>query len=210
MKADSSLTIYDHPLAISRLTQLRAASTTTAHFRSQLRQIGSLLLGPVFEDLPSRPLKVETPLAPCQGSEHALPIVLVPILRAGLGLMDGLLPHLPEAVVGHLGMYRNEETLEPVSYYSKLPKETRGGFVVVLDPMLATGHSAIHAIQQLEPHEPKRIVLATILASPEGIREVREKCPEVRIVTLAVDEGLNDQGYIMPGLGDAGDRYFGT
>lgn len=210
MKTDSSLTVYDHPLAISRLTQLRAAGTGTAEFRDQLRQIGSLLVGPVFEDLPAQPRQVETPLAPCLGAEPAMPIVLVPILRAGLGLLDGLLPHLPEAVVGHLGMYRNEETLRPVSYYTKLPEATRSGFVVVLDPMLATGHSACHAIAELRAHKPARLVLATILASPEGIREVQDQCPDVRIITLAIDEGLNNQGYILPGLGDAGDRYFGT
>jgi len=206
----SNLTVYDHPLVQSRLTRLRAAETPTSEFRPLLRQLATCLTGPVFANLPTESLTVQTPLAPCTGSRIRDPIVLIPILRAGLGLLDGLLEMVPEALVGHLGMYRNEETLQPIPYYTNLPAETEGGFVVICDPMLATGHSALYAIETVLPCRPAHIVLATILASPEGIRTVHDKRPEVHIVTLAVDQKLNEKGYIVPGLGDAGDRYFGT
>jgi len=206
----SNLTIYAHPLVQSRLTRLRAAETPTSEFRPLLRQLATSLTSPVFARLPTEPHTVQTPLAPCEGRRIRDAIVLIPILRAGLGLLDGMLEMVPEALVGHLGMYRNEETLQPIPYYTNLPAETRGGFVVICDPMLATGHSALYAIETILPHQPARIVLATILASPEGIRTVHAKQPEVEIVTLAVDRRLNEKGYIVPGLGDAGDRYFGT
>ncbi len=204
------LTICDHPLAQCRLTQLRRAATEPAEFRFLIRQLASFLVGPVFDTLPVRSRVVQTPLAPHTGCEPAASIVLVPILRAGLGLLDGMLEALPEAVVGHLGLYRNETTLEPVPYYEQLPAGVTGGFVVLLDPMLATGHSAAHALDLLMARKPLATTLATVLASEAGIAEIARRHPAVRVITLAVDRTLNERGYIVPGLGDAGDRYFGT
>jgi len=206
----NTLIVYTHPLAQERLGRLRDVSTPSCEFRRLLWQLASFLVDPIFSTLPCRENTVQTPLAPCPSVEPTLPIVMVPILRAGLGLLDGMLDRVPEAHIGHLGMFRNEQTLEPVPYYAKLPKETSGGFVVLLDPMLATGHSACHAIEEIKKCAPAHLTLATVLASPEGVRQLQEKHPDVRLVTLAIDDSLNEHGYIMPGLGDAGDRYFGT
>lgn len=153
---------------------------------------------------------VETPLQATDGSSLLRPIVLVPILRAGLGMLDGILQIAPEASVGHIGLYRDEETLRPVKYYSRLPANTATAEILLLDPMLATGHSACEAVSILKAHGAKHFQFVCVVACPEGIAEMQSIHPEVRIIAAAVDGQLDERGYIVPGLGDAGDRYFGT
>jgi len=207
---DISCTEWNHPLARMYLTRMRAMETGSTEFRRCMRILGGLLAGPVFASLPVRQCRVETPLAGYDGVAGAAGVVLVPILRAGLGLLEGMWEMVPDAAIGHVGLYRDEGTLRPVSYYEKFPAPMEGAFVVVLDPMLATGHSASAALDRVFAHGPGQVTLATVLACERGIEEVGRRHPKVRIVTLAIDPELNAQGYIVPGLGDAGDRFFGT
>ncbi len=169
-----------------------------------------LLLTEAARSWDTREIEVTTPLQTCAGAALARPVALVPILRAGLGMMDGMLQLLPEAQVGHLGLYRDEKTLRPVTYYSRLPKQIAQAEVLLLDPMLATGHSACAAVELLKSAGAERIQLVVLVACPEGIAQMQATHPSIPIITAAIDTGLNERGYILPGLGDAGDRYFGT
>jgi uracil phosphoribosyltransferase len=205
------LTIVDHPLVQHKLTLMRDTATPTSTFRQLLREISQLLASEVTRDLPTTTRRIETPLcemeAPVLAGRNP---VLVSILRAGNGLLDGMLDVLPSARVGFVGLYRDEETLEPVQYYLNLPKHLEDRTVIVVDPMVATGHSSAAAIALLKAEGARTIRLLCLLAAPEGISHMREKHADVPIVTAALDDHLNDQGYIVPGLGDAGDRMFGT
>lgn len=207
----NNIHILNHPLLQHKLRILRDETTGTNEFRKVVSEIASLMTYEATRDLPTREVDVQTPVsvAHCQilaGKK----IAIVPILRAGLGMVDGVLEMLPTAKVGHIGLYRDPETLAPVEYYCKMPHDIAERDVIVLDPMLATGGSAVAAIQFLKNYECRSIKLMNILAAPEGIQAVRTAHPDVDIYVAAVDEKLNDHGYIVPGLGDAGDRIFGT
>jgi uracil phosphoribosyltransferase len=203
------LRVLDHSLITHKLTLLRNKETCTRDFRNNLNEIASLMAYEITRDLPLRNVIIETPIRECSTRELAAEIVLVPILRAGLGMVDGITHLIPTAKVGHLGLYRNEETLEPVSYYAKYPKLT-DAFVIVLDPMLATGGSASAALTELKNHGAKNLKLVCVVGAPEGVNRIENDHPDVEIVLAVLDEGLNEKGYIIPGLGDAGDRIFGT
>jgi len=205
------LTIVDHPLVQHKLTLMRETTTPSNTFRQLLREISQLLAFEVTRDLPTTTRRIETPLCEMQapvlvGRKPAL----VSILRAGNGLLDGMLDVLPSARVGFVGLYRDEETLEPVQYYLKLPNHLEDRTVIVVDPMIATGHSSAAAVDLLKAQGAKNIRFVCLLAAPEGIAHMREKHADVEIITAALDDHLNDRGYIVPGLGDAGDRIFGT
>ena len=205
------LTVVDHPLVQHKLTLMREKDTSTAGFRQLLREISLLLAYEVTRDLPMTSRTIETPLMPMEApSLLGKKLVLVSILRAGNGLMDGVLELIPAARVGFIGMYRDEETLQPVQYYCKLPAEMDERVVIVLDPMLATGNSSAAAVDILKAAGATDIRFLCLLAAPEGVARMREAHPEVPIVTAALDKRLNEKGYIVPGLGDAGDRMFGT
>ncbi len=200
-----------HPLIQHKLTILREKDTSSPLFRTLVREIAMLLVYEVTRDLPISFREIETPLermnAPTLADEH---IVLVSILRAGNGLLDGALELIPSARVGFIGLYRDHETLKPVEYYSKLPPSTTGSDVIIFDPMLATGHSSAAAIDKIKEYNPRSIKMVNILAAPEGVALLTAKHPEVDVYVGAIDRELNNHGYIVPGLGDAGDRIFGT
>lgn len=205
------LTVVDHPLVQHKLTLMREKDTSTAGFRQLLREISLLLAYEVTRDLPMTNRTIETPLMPMEApSLLGKKLVLVSILRAGNGLMDGVLELIPAARVGFIGMYRDEETLQPVQYYCKLPAEMDERVVIVLDPMLATGNSSAAAVDILKAAGATDIRFLCLLAAPEGVARMQAAHPDVRIVTAALDARLNKKGYILPGLGDAGDRMFGT
>ena len=205
------LTIVDHPLVQHKLTLMREKSTSTAVFRQLLREISQLLAYEVTRGLPMTTKSIETPMtrmdAPTLDGKK---LALISILRAGNGLLDGVLELIPSARVGFVGLYRDEETLEPVQYYFKVPTELEDRLVIAVDPMLATGNSSVAAIDLLKEAGAKNIRFLCLLASPEGIERMRQAHPDVPIVTAAIDSHLNQNGYIVPGLGDAGDRMFGT
>jgi uracil phosphoribosyltransferase len=205
-----TVTVVDHPLVASKLATLRDRNTATAEFRRNLQEISKLLLVEAAREWGTIDAAVVTPLAEMTGAALARPIALVPILRAGLGMVDGILPLLPHASIGHLGLYRDEKTLRPVSYYRRLPRGLADAEVLLLDPMLATGYSACEAVTVLKSHGARSIRFVCIVACPEGIAQLQSAHADVPIITAAVDSGLNEVGYIVPGLGDAGDRYFGT
>jgi uracil phosphoribosyltransferase len=205
-----NLTIIDHPLIKRDLTILRDRTTSNHLFRTTLRRISSVMAFEVTRDLELRRGTVRTPLEKTSGYSLADEIVIVPVLRAGLGLIEGFLDFLPEARVGHVGIYRNEKTLEPVDYYSKFPRVLNKGLVLLLDPMLATGGSGTAAISFLKQKGAKRIRFVSLLAAPEGVKRIAATHPDVRIFSTVLDRQLNKHGYILPGLGDAGDRIFGT
>ncbi len=205
-----NLTIIDHPLVKRDLTTLRDRKTPSNVFRAVLRRTASLMAYEVTRDLPVRSVPVTTPLERTKGAKVAKPVVLVPILRAGMGLVGGFVEVIPDARVGHIGLYRDEETLKPVDYYFKVPKNLSKSLVLILDPMLATGGSAVTAIQYLKEKGAKEIRLVSLVSAPEGVKAVQRHHPKVRIFTCALDRQLNKRGYILPGLGDAGDRIFGT
>lgn len=207
---DPNLDILQHPLAETFLSRLRAEQTTTEEFRRALQQISALLLIESSRSWSTSPIDIQTPLQSCRGAILSKHVVFVPILRAGLGMLDGMLPLLPDARVGHLGLYRDELTLKPVSYYQRLPTNVSSAEVLVIDPMLATGHSACEAISIIKGHGGQSIRFLCVVACPQGIAQLRKTHPEVPILAAAVDPELNQFGYIVPGLGDAGDRYFGT
>lgn len=205
------LTIVTHPLVQHKLTLMRQKSTPTAAFRRLLREVSLLLAHEITRDLPMALAEIETPVAPMQapilaGRDPAL----VSILRAGNGLLDGLLEVIPTARVGFVGLYRDPATLRPVEYYSKLPDALAERMVIVVDPMLATGNSAVAAIDQMKRQGAKTLRFLCLLAAPEGVARMQAAHPDVPIVTAALDQRLDDHGYIVPGLGDAGDRMFGT
>ena len=207
----SRLTIVDHPLVQHKLTLMRDRSSSTAAFRTLLREISLLLAYEVTRDLELTTATVETPLAPMEAPVLAgKKLALVSILRAGNGLLDGVLELIPSARVGFIGLYRDERTLQPVQYYYKVPQDLAERPVIVVDPMLATGNSSAAAVDLLKRDGATDIRFLCLLAAPEGVRRMAAAHPDVRIVTAALDERLNDKGYIVPGLGDAGDRMFGT
>ena len=205
-----ALHIIDHPLVQHKLSIMRDKETSTMKFRELLEEIAMLMGYEITRDLPLTYEEIETPLMPMKAPKIAgKKIVIVPILRAGLGMVDGLMKLMPSARVGHIGMYRDEETCQPVFYYYKMPagKERT---VLLTDPMLATGGSACDAIQRLKTDGYTRIRLVCLVASPQGVQAVQERYPDVDIYLASLDEGLNEKNYILPGLGDAGDRIFGT
>jgi uracil phosphoribosyltransferase len=204
------LILLKHPLLTHKLTQLRRKETCIKDFRETLDEIAGLMAYEVTNDLPLKNVTVDTPLARFQTRELAIDIVLVPVLRAGLGMVDGITKLIPSARVGHIGMYRDHKTLEPLTYYTKLPDNLQNAIIMVLDPMLATGGSSGAAIQVLKDHGAKTIKLVCVVGVPEGIRKIEHDHPEVQIYLACLDERLNENGYILPGLGDAGDRLFGT
>ena len=207
----SVVEIVDHPLIQHKISLLRDRNTGTKEFRDLVSEIAMLLCYEATRDLPTEEVEVETPVALARTKVLAgRKLALVPILRAGLGMVDGMLNLIPAAKVGHIGMYRNEETLVPVEYYCKLPSDVAERTLIVVDPMLATGGSASAALTLLKEKGAKSIILMCLVAAPEGIKVINEDHPDVPLYVAAVDEKLNDKGYIIPGLGDAGDRIFGT
>ncbi len=204
------LTVLEHPLITHKLTKLRRKETCTKEFRENLEEIAALMAYEITRDLPLREIDIETPLAPLTTGELARDVVLIPVLRAGLGMVDGITGLIPIAKVGHVGLYRDHETLMPTTYYAKFPPCLPEAVVMVLDPMLATGGSATEAIALLKKHGATNIRLICIVGTPQGVQRIENDHPDVDIYLAALDEGLNDHGYILPGLGDAGDRLFGT
>ncbi|QJE97773.1 uracil phosphoribosyltransferase [Luteolibacter luteus] len=202
--------VVNHPLVQAELTGLRCRNCPGPEFRQRLRRIASLMVPAVTADLPTRVVSCETPLELTSGVELARRIVLTPVLRAGLGFLDGFFDLLPEAAVAHIGLARNEETLLPEPYYIKTPPILAESEVIVLDPMLATGGSAVEAVRRLVELGAIHLRVACLVAAPEGIATFEAAWPEIPIFTAAIDRALNDRGYILPGLGDAGDRLFGT
>ena len=206
-----NLTIVDHPLVAHKLTLMREKDTSTASFRQLLREISHLLAYEVTRDLPVTTKRIETPLCEMDAPMiEGKKLALVSILRAGNGLLDGILELIPAARVGFVGLYRDEETLQPVQYYFKVPNELEDRLTIVVDPMLATGNSSAAAIDLLKGAGATNIRFLCLLAAPEGVARMKEAHPDVPIVTAALDSHLNDHGYIVPGLGDAGDRMYGT
>ena len=202
--------VVDHPLIKEKMTHLRDKKTAPRNFRRLLDEIAQLLLFEVTRDLPIREVPVTTPLAETTGYELAISgITVVPILRAGLGFLDAVLDLVPEARVGHIGLTRDEETLQPIKYYCKIPKD-KDAEIILIDPMLATGGSAAAALTMLKEDGYKHFRFMCLVAAPEGVELVNKLHPDVPIYTAALDDHLNEHGYIVPGLGDAGDRVFGT
>lgn len=201
----------DHPLIQHKLTLLRDKHTGTLEFRALVSEIATLICYEATRDLPLKEVETETPLVKATTKVIAgRKLAIVPILRAGLGMVDGMMKLVPAAKVGHIGLYRDHKTLQPVEYYSKLPSDIPERDVIVLDPMLATGGSAVDAISIIKRSNPKSIKFLCIIAAPEGVKALTEAHPDVQVYCAAVDERLNENGYILPGLGDAGDRIFGT
>ena len=203
--------VLDHPLIQHKLTLMRRKETSTTNFRRLLNEIGSLMAYEVTRDVPMNEVEIETPLERMKSRLiDGKKLVFVPILRAGTGLLDGFLNVVPGARVGHVGLYRDPRTLVAVEYYFKMPGGMRERDAIVLDPMLATGHSAVAAVDRLKETSPRSTRLVCLVTCPEGVRTFHEAHPDVAVYTAAVDRQLNDHGYILPGLGDAGDRIFGT
>ena len=204
------LTVLDHPLITHKLTLMRDEKTGTKDFRQNLDEIAELMAYEVCRDLPTQEVEVTTPIAKTVGVRISKEVVIVPILRAGIGLLDGIRRLVPTAKVGFIGLYRDEETLQPVEYFAKFPKDLEDAVVFVVDPMLATGGSAIDAITQVKARGAKNIKLVCLVGAPEGVKAMEEAHPDVDLYLAALDDKLNENGYIVPGLGDAGDRIFGT
>ena len=206
----TGVTIVEHPLVARHLSVLRDRVTPSSDFRRRLSDISMLLLYEALRDLRVREDAIETPLETTAGMRLADEIVVIAILRAGLGMTDGALRLIPEARVGHLGLYRDEESLQPVGYYESIPQHAADAEIVVADPMLATGGSAVHALERVKRDVGGRLRFVCLVAAPEGLAAMQEAHPEVPIWCAAVDRELDERGYIRPGLGDAGDRIFGT
>lgn len=207
----ASVLVVDHPLVQHKVTLARSEETTTDNFRRLVREISQLLTYEATRDLPMETIAIKTPIAPTQSPILAgKKLCLVSILRAGNGFLDGMLELLPAARVGHIGLYRDPETLEPVEYYFKMPEDIQERMVIVVDPMLATGNSAIAALNRLKESGVSMLKYVCLIASRPGLNALRAAHPDVAIVTAAIDEELNEHGYIVPGLGDAGDRLYGT
>ena len=207
----AGVTVVSHPLVRHKLTLMRDRTTSVAEFRRLLREISSLLCYEVTRDLPLEPVTVETPVATAEGAKIAgKKLVFAPILRAGVGLLGGMLDVAPSASVAHVGLYRDHETLQPVEYYFRAPDDLADRLIVLLDPMLATAGTAIAAIDGFKARGASEVRLVALVAAPEGLERLAAAHPGVKVWTAAVDERLNEKGYIVPGLGDAGDRLFGT
>ena len=204
------LEVLNHPLITHKLTIMRNKETGTKDFRENLDEIAELMAYEVCRDLPVRSVDIETPMGACTGYELSKQVVIVPILRAGIGLLDGIRRLIPTAKVGFIGLYRDEETLEPHEYFAKFPKNLEDSIIMIVDPMLATVGSAIAAIDMMKKRGAKNIRLVCLVGAPEGAKAVQETHPDVDIYLAAMDDHLNEIGYIVPGLGDAGDRIFGT
>ncbi|WP_296818645.1 uracil phosphoribosyltransferase [Brevundimonas sp.] len=205
------VTVVGHPLVQHKLGLMRRKETSTAQFRRLLREISTLLCYEVTRDLPLEPSDIETPVGPTTAQRLAgKKLVLAPILRAGVGLLEGMLDLIPAARVAHIGLYRDPETLVAVEYYFKAPEDIADRLVIVIDPMLATANTAVAAIERLKERGVTNLRMVCLVASPEGLERIKAYHPDVPVWTAAIDERLNDHGYIVPGLGDAGDRLFGT
>jgi uracil phosphoribosyltransferase len=203
--------VITHPLVQHKLTLMRQKHVSTSSFRNLMAEISTLLAYEVTRDLPTVETEVETPMGKTRGALlEGKKVVLVAVLRAGTGIVDGMLRILPSARVGHLGLYRDPDTLGAVEYYHKLPGEMSGRDVIVADPLLATGNSAVAAVDRVKSAQPKSVRFVCLVAAPEGLANLHEAHPDVPVYTAAVDDHLDEQGYIIPGLGDAGDRLFGT
>ncbi|MBE6745992.1 MAG: uracil phosphoribosyltransferase [Ruminococcaceae bacterium] len=207
----SKVVIFDHPLIQHKLTIMRNKYTSSKDFRELVSEIAMLMTYEITRDLPLKDVEVDTPICTTKAKKLAgKKLAVVPILRAGLGMVDGVVKMIPSARIGHIGLYRDEETLQPVEYYCKLPKDISDREVIVVDPMLATGGSAIDAVTQIKLRNPKSIRFMGLIAAPEGVEALTKAHPDVDVYCAALDEKLNEKGYIVPGLGDAGDRIFGT
>lgn len=206
----SEFQVLDHPLAAAELSILRAKATPPNDFRRAMHKVAVLLLVEAARRWETKAAAMESPLRFFEGRVLPRPIVLIPILRAGLGLQEGMMPLIPEASTGHVGLYRDPQTLMPVKYYCRLPENLAEAEVLVLDPMLATGHSAVEAVSIVKAGGATRLQFVCVLACPPGVAALQSAHPDVPIIAAALDPELNDVGYIVPGLGDAGDRYFGT
>jgi len=205
-----TLTVVDHPLLKRDLTVLRRDETPHGQFRKTVSDAAAILAYEAMRDIDLRETEIETPMEPTAGYEIEEDVMVVPIMRAGLGMVDGFVRYVPEARVGHLGMQRDEETYTPVDYYSNIPSGIESAHVFVVDPMLATGGSASFAISHLKEHGGKNFTFACLVAAPEGVKTLREEHPDVPVVTAVLDRELDENAFIRPGLGDAGDRIFGT
>ena len=211
MTIPPNVTVFDHPLIQHKVSILRSKDTVTSQFRALISEITMLMCYESMRDLPLKDVEVETPIAKTQAKMlSGVKLAVVPILRAGLGMIDGMLTLVPSARVGHIGLYRDEVTLEPHEYYCKLPKNIENRLVIVTDPMLATGGSACDAIRLIKARGGRHIKLMCVIAAPEGIEALTKAHPDVQVYCAHVDDHLNENGYIVPGLGDAGDRIFGT
>jgi uracil phosphoribosyltransferase len=204
------LILIKHPLITHKLTQIRRKETSTRDFRYNVSEIAALMAYEITRDLPMKKVDIETPVSKFTTTELSGDVVLIPVLRAGLGMVEGITNLLPDAKVGHIGMYRDHETLKPITYFSKFPENLAKTVVMVLDPMLATGGSASAAIKVIKENGAKTIKLVSIVGAPEGVKRIENDHPDVQVYLAALDEKLNGKGYIVPGLGDAGDRLFGT
>lgn len=203
--------ILDHPLIQHKLTQIRRKDTSTTQFRQIINEIGGLMVYEITRDLPLEQIEIETPVAKTKANVIAgKKMVVVPILRAGLGMVDGILQMIPSARIGHIGIFRDEETLQPVEYFAKFPDGLDQRDIFIVDPMLATGGSAIAAINSIKQRGAKNIKLVCLVGAPEGVKAINDAHPDVTVYLASLDEKLNEKGYIVPGLGDAGDRIFGT
>lgn len=206
----SKVTVLNHPLIDHKMSQVRDKNTNTKAFRETVSEIGALITYEITRDFKTTPKTIETPMAVMTAYELEKPVVIVPILRAGLGMVDGIHNIIPNAKIGHIGLYRDEQSLEPKSYYQKFPKTITDSVVLVVDPMLATGGSASYAIDTLKKEGVLDIRYVGLVGCPEGIQRLQKDHPDVSIYLAALDEKLDENGYIVPGLGDCGDRLFGT
>jgi uracil phosphoribosyltransferase len=207
---DSNVVTIEHPLVAAKLAILRSKATLPEDFRRALQEISVLLLAEAARAWETVPYEIETPLKTCTVSNLKRPVVFVPILRAGLGMLDGMTTLLPDAAIGHIGVHRDEKTLQPATYFCRLPATIAEAQVVLLDPMLATGNSACQAATLLKANGARTIQFICLVACATGVERLNSQHPDISIVTAAIDPELNELGYIVPGLGDAGDRYFGT
>ncbi len=211
MNEDLNVHVINHPLIQHKLTLMRRKETGTKDFRQLLEEISMLMTYEIARDFPLEDVEIETPVAPCKGKKlSGKKVGVVPILRAGLGMSSGVINMIPAARVGHIGLYRDPETLKPVEYYCKMPSDIADRMLIVVDPMLATGGSSSAALELLKQKGARSMILMCLVAAPEGIRLVNKEHPDVPIYVAAIDDHLNEKGYIVPGLGDAGDRIFGT
>lgn len=209
--SDLKVNIINHPLIQHKLTLMRRKETGSKDFRQLLDEISMLMAYEVTRDFPTKDIEIETPIAKCNAKVLAgKKVAIVPILRAGLGMVNGIINLIPAAKIGHIGMYRDEKTLEPVEYFYKMPKDISERLLLVVDPMLATGGSAVAAVDMLKKRGAKSLIFMCLISALEGIKLFNEKHPDVPIYTACVDDHLNEHGYIVPGIGDAGDRIFGT
>lgn len=207
---DKNFFLIEHPIIKRDVTILRDKDTDSEIFRAALQRVSNILAVELSKEFKLTEIEVETPLEKSRGAKLANDVILVPVLRAGLGMVNGFLQIIPEAKVGHIGLQRNEKTLKPVEYYYKVPKNLESAEVVLLDPMLATGGSASEALKYLKKRGAKKLAFACLVAAPAGVEKINSEHPDVKIFTAALDRELNSKGYILPGLGDAGDRTFGT